>query len=204
MLDFRIEELASGGKRLGGGVLILLARRDVLAALDAVGFVGAARDRHGDARLDLGMHGDGHLLLPDRLDRRVEPDLRPADHDAMALQSRDDIPHRNRAEQLSGFGRLADDHEIEAIDLLRGLGCFTLGHQVTRFEFGLHAVVLGAVVGGGAQRLAALQQKIAGKPVPDADDFAHLAELGDALQQNDFHVRSPSDDLAGDLEGRKR
>jgi hypothetical protein len=39
--------------------------------------------------------------------------------------------------------------------------------------------------------LAALQQKIARKTVLDADDFAHLAELGDALQQNDFHIRSP-------------
>ena len=68
---------------------------------------------------------------------------------------------------------------------------FALGLQVAGFEFGLHAFELGAVVRGGAQRLAALEQEIAGKPVLDADDFAHLAELGDAFQQNDFHVRSP-------------
>src|SRR5260221_6073808 len=57
-LGFRIEELAGGGKRLGGGILVLLTGRDVLAALDAVGFLGAARDRHVDGDLDLGMHGD--------------------------------------------------------------------------------------------------------------------------------------------------
>ena len=78
-----------------------------------------------------------------------------------------------------------------AVDLLGDLGGFALGLEVVGLELGLHAVVLGAVVGGGAQRLAALQQEIAGKSVLDADDFAHLAELGDAFQQNDFHIRSP-------------
>ena len=39
--------------------------------------------------------------------------------------------------------------------------------------------------------LPRFKQKIAGKSVLDADDFAHLAKLGDALQKNDFHIRSP-------------
>ncbi len=39
--------------------------------------------------------------------------------------------------------------------------------------------------------LLRFKQKIAGKSVPDFDDFAHLAKLGDAFQQNDFHIRSP-------------
>src|SRR5256885_5153896 len=38
VLGFRIEELAGGGKRLGGCVLIFLTGRDVLAAVDALGF----------------------------------------------------------------------------------------------------------------------------------------------------------------------
>jgi len=66
-----------------------------------------------------------------------------------------------------------------------------LAFDIVGLEFGLHAVELEAVVGGSAQRLAALEQKVTGKPVLDADDFAHLAELGDAFQQNDFHFRSP-------------
>ena len=90
---------------------------------------------------------------------------------------------------VSEAWRMHDD--VAAVDLLGDLGGFALGLEVVGLELGLHAVELGAVVGGGAQRLAALQKKIAGKAVLDADDFAHLAELGDAFQQNDFHVRSP-------------
>ena len=71
------------------------------------------------------------------------------------------------------------------------LAASPLALQIVGLELGLHAVELGLVVGGGAQRLAAFQKKVAGKPVLDADDFAHLAELGHALQQNDFHFGSP-------------
>ena len=35
------------------------------------------------------------------------------------------------------------------------------------------------------------QQEIAGKAVLDAHHLAHLAELGDAFEQNHFHGRSP-------------
>src|ERR1700704_6874415 len=42
VLGFRIEELAGGGERFGGGVLIFLTARDVFAAVDAFGFIGAA------------------------------------------------------------------------------------------------------------------------------------------------------------------
>ena len=104
-----------------------------------------------------------------------------------AMMSRTD----HRTEQLAGFGGLTQHDDVAAVDLLRDLGCLALGLEVAGLEFGLHAVELGAIVRGGAQRLAALQQEIAGKSVLDADDFAHLAELGDTFQQNDFHIRSP-------------
>src|SRR3954454_11468469 len=61
VLGFWIEELAGCGKRLGGGVLVLLTGRDVLAAVDALGFVGAARHGDADADFDFRMHGDGDL-----------------------------------------------------------------------------------------------------------------------------------------------
>ena len=109
VLGFRIEELAGGRDRFGGGVLIFLAGRDVLAALDTLGFISAARDRHGDAGLDFGMDRNRHLLLADRLDRRIQPNLRPVDDDAVGCECVDDVAHRDRAEQLTGFGRLADD-----------------------------------------------------------------------------------------------
>ncbi len=110
-----------------------------------------------------------------------------------AMMSRTD----HRTEQLAGLRGLTQHHDVAAVDLLGDLGCLALGLEVAGFEFGLHAVELGAIVRGGAQRLAALQQKIAGKPVLDADDFAHLAELGDALQQNDFHIGSPLNVIEG-------
>ena len=139
------------------------------------------------------MHGDRDRVLADGLDRRVQHDLAAADGDAIGLERCDDVAHRNRTEQLAGFGSLTQHDDVAAVDLLRDLGCFALRLEVAGLEVGLHALELGAIVRGGAQRLAALEQKIAGKAVLDADDFAHLAELGDAFQQNDFHIDSPSE-----------
>ena len=113
------------------------------------------------------------------------------ERDAVGLERDDDVTHRDRAEQLAGFGRLTDHDDVLALDLLGDLGRLALGLEVASLEIGLHAVVLGAVVGGGAQRLAALEQEIAGIAVANLHDFAHLAELAHAFQQNDFHIRSP-------------
>src|SRR5205814_7258259 len=92
-----------------------------------------------------------------------------------------------RAEQLATFRGLADDHDFLAVDLLGDLARFALGLDVVGLEVGFHAVIPGAVLGGGAQCLAALEQEIAGKTVANLHDFAHLTELGHAFQQNDFH-----------------
>ena len=64
VLGFRIEELAGGGDRLGGRIAVLVAGRDVLAAVDALGLVLAARNRDGDLDLDLGVNGDVIVCLP--------------------------------------------------------------------------------------------------------------------------------------------
>jgi hypothetical protein len=42
----------------------------------------------------------------------------------------------------------------------------------------------------GAQRLAERQQEVAGKAVLDLDGVAHLAEAGNAFEENDFHLLS--------------
>jgi hypothetical protein len=191
VLRFRIEEFAGGGKRLGGGVLVFLTRRDVFAAVDALGLIGAARHGDADGDFNLGMDGDVDLVLADGLDRGIEQHLAAADGDAIGLEGRDDVADADRSEQLAGFGSLTQHDHVAAVDLLRDLRRFALGLEVVGLELGLHAVELGAVVGGGAQRLAALEQKVAGKPVLDADDFAHLTELGNAFQQDDFHFNSP-------------
>src|SRR6185437_9759863 len=164
--SLRIEEFAGGGDRLGCGVLIFLARRDVFATVDALRLVRASRHGHGNANLDFRMHGDGDPVLADGLDRRVEQDLAAADRDAVALQRGNDVANADRTEQLTAFGRLANDDHAAAVDLFRDLGCLGLGLQVARLEFGLHAVEFGTVVGGRPQGLAALEQKVAGKAVP--------------------------------------
>src|SRR4051794_9278316 len=71
VLGFRIEELAGCSERLGGGVLVFLTGRDVLAAVDALGLIGAARHGDADADFDFRMHGDRDLVLADGLDRRI-------------------------------------------------------------------------------------------------------------------------------------
>ena len=58
---------------------------------------------------------------------------------------------------------------------------------VARFEIGALGLELLLVRLGRAQGLAARQQEVAGVAVLDADRVAHVAELADALQQNDVH-----------------
>ena len=143
------------------------------------------------------MHGDADLVFADGLDRRIHHDLAAADGDAIGGKRSNDIANVHRTEQLAGFRRLTQHDHVTAVDLLGDLGGFALGLEVASLELGLHAVEPGAIVGSGAQRLATLEEEISGKAAAHFDDFAHLAELGHAFQQNDFHVRSPLDDRMG-------
>ena len=67
---------------------------------------------------------------------------------------------------------------------LRRIG---FGRGGARLQIALHAFEASAIFVGGAQRLAARQQKIAGKAVFDAHDVAHLAEPRDTFEEDDFH-----------------
>jgi hypothetical protein len=87
---------------------------------------------------------------------------------------------------VSKLARSRGDTELGA-DLV---GCRP-GLQVFRLQIDLHALILGLVGFGRAERLALRQQKVAGKAVLDAHDLAHLSELGDAFEQNHFHGGSP-------------
>ena len=69
--------------------------------------------------------------------------------------------------------------------------------EVARLEVGPLGLELLLVRLGRAQRLAARQQEIAGEAVLDFDGFAHVAELGDAFEQNDFHDVSPFSAMFG-------
>ncbi len=63
-----------------------------------------------------------------------------------------------------------------------------LSLEIVGLELGALALEHLAVVFGGAQRFLLRQQEVAGVAVLDGDDVAHLAELADALKQDDLHV----------------
>ena len=86
VLGYRIAEIAGGRRALGGCVLFFLTARDVLAAVDAFGFVGAARHGDADADFDFRMHGDGDLIFAEVLTGGIEQDLAAADDDASGLE----------------------------------------------------------------------------------------------------------------------
>ena len=81
--------------------------------------------------------------------------------------------HQGMPLSLTGFG---DD------------GRLALERKRARLQFALHRLESRAIGVGGAQRLAARQQEIAGKTVLDANNVAHLAQSGDALQEDHFHL----------------
>jgi hypothetical protein len=61
---FRIEEFSRGGQRLGGGILVFLPGGDVLAAVDALGLIGAACNGDADATSTSGCTAMAILCLP--------------------------------------------------------------------------------------------------------------------------------------------
>src|SRR5262249_22572888 len=108
-------------------------------------------------------------------------------------QNPNNVAWRYRSVKLASFGGLADDGEALPVESGAHLLGIALEFEIARLQLALHGLESGAIVLGGTQRLALRQQKIACEAVLDAHDFAHLAELGHAFEQNDFHFRSPSD-----------
>ena len=188
MLGAFLEE----GFRIGGGLRLFFlggsaADGDVLATRDARGFVFVARDIDRDHDFDLGMQRDRHLVAADHLDRGMEVDLVAGHLDAGVGDHRGNVARRDRAEKLAGLGRLTDDHEGLAVELSGNLLGFAAVLEVLRLEILAHQFKARLVFLGRAQSLAFGEQEIAGKAVFDAHGLAHLAELGDAFEQDHFH-----------------
>ena len=102
-----------------------------------------------------------------------------------------EVAGRDRAVELAGLAGLADDDEGLAVEL-RGDRCgLALALEVAGLELGALGFEALGVVLGGAERLALGQQEVAGIAVADADDVAHLAEAGDAFEQDHLHGISP-------------
>ena len=119
----------------------------------------------------------------------MESDLRAVEAEALCAHQFGEIARRHRAVELAAFGGLPQHSKTLAVELPGDLLGLAFLFQIARFQFDLHGVEARLVLLGGAQRLAFGQEVIARKPVLDAHDFAHLSELGDALEQDHFHCR---------------
>src|SRR5581483_5980886 len=132
-----------------------------------------------------------YLVLADRLDRRIEHDLRAADLRTVRLEQAGNVARRDRAEQLAGLACLAQDNVGLAVKLSGKLAGLSFELEVLGLQFGLHILEALFVVSGRTKCFAARQQEIAGETIFDADDIAHLAKFADALEQDYFHCFSP-------------
>ena len=82
---------------------------------------------------------------------------------------------------------MAQQREALAIKPLCDFFRFFLLLEIAGFQLDFHVLEPGAVLLGRTQRFALAQQVVPRKAVPNAHDVAHLAELGDALEQDHFH-----------------
>ena len=121
------------------------------------------------------------------LDRMVENDLAAVEGEAAGGGGVGDVAGGDRAVEGAAVGGGANHHEGLAVELLRDLLGLAAGLEVAHLELGAVGLEALEVALGGAQRLALGQEEVAGVAVLDGDDLAHLAELGDALEEYDLH-----------------
>ncbi len=137
--------------------------------------------------LDFRVQAHRHAVQAERLDRMQGDDLLAIDADAARRDRLGDVARGDGAVELAALTRLADDDEGLAVEPAADLLGLGLHLEVAGLELGAVAFEALLVGFGGAQRLAARQQVIARKAVADSHGLAHLAEFGDAFEQNDFH-----------------
>src|SRR6266850_4004024 len=111
----------------------------------------------------------------------------PLDRDAVLAEEVDDILRGDGAEELALLGGLAPLLEAERLDALAqrlGVALHAIGLGV-----GLHLDVLEVlhVARAGAERELLGDQEVAREAVGDVAHFAPAADLGDVVEQDDFH-----------------
>ena len=136
---------------------------------------------------DLRVEHDADVEQPQRLDRPVDGHLVAADGEARPAQRLGHIAAGDRAVELARLAGLAEDHHRHAVELGGHRFRFGAALQVGGLKLGALALEIGEVFLGRAQRLALRQQIVAGVAGPDPDGIAHLAQVLDTLQKNDFH-----------------
>src|SRR5262249_56344378 len=135
-----------------------------------------------DRNFYFGVQRNRYLMLADRFDRRVHRNLIAVETKPSIAKQADYIARRNRAEQLPGFGGLPQHGKALAVELFRHFAGFALKRKGARFKLAFHFFEASTVFRGSAKRLAARQQKVAGKSIFDAHDVAHLAQARDTFE----------------------
>ena len=177
----------AGGEGLGGFVVKSLDG-EVFALRLAGRFVFGASDVDVDRHGDFGVQMQRHRVDADGLDRVGEGHLAAGDGVAVGAQRLGDVARADRAVELAGLTRLADDDDGLAVEAGSDAGGGFAALGIALFDRGALALELLAVGFGGAQRLVLRQQIIAGVAVLDGDFVADVAVLADALEQNDFRL----------------
>src|SRR5262249_18336355 len=93
----------------------------------------------------------------------------------------------DRAVELAALAGLADQHDLDAFDLLPDLLGFGFALEVLGFELDALGLEIGEVFLGRPHRLFLRQEEVARVTRLHLDDLAHLAKLVDALQQDQFN-----------------
>src|SRR5207237_10024877 len=97
----------------------------------------ASLNRDHERHFDFRMKRQRDFISADRLDRRIEHDLRAVDLAPVGLNQTGNVTGRYRTEQLSGLACLPQDHVALAVELATKLACFALHLEVARLQFGL-------------------------------------------------------------------
>src|SRR6185437_15018903 len=129
-----------------------------------------------------------------RLDRFLQHDLAAGDGEARCRHRVREIARRDRAVELAALARLTDQHDLEAVELLRDLLGFALARQVLRFELRALLLEIGKVLFRRAQRLFLRQEEVARIARAHLHDLTHLAEILDPLEED--HIQHVSLALA--------
>src|SRR5262249_19217223 len=126
------------------------------------------------------------------LDRSLENHLTFLDREACLSNGIGDVARRDRAVELPAFARLPNDHDSQPFELAANFRRFALSLQVIRLELRALALEIRQVFLCCPQRFFLRQQIIARKPGLYFDKLAHLAQLFDTLEQDQFNHRISS------------
>src|SRR5215469_13846217 len=149
-------------------------------------------DRHLHGHVHVGVQVQGDSVLAHHAQRSVrQAHFAALDIEAGTRQVLGDVAGTDRAEQLPFRTRLGVNGELEILHRSRPL--LGRGQVLARLVLELGAPRLEArdVLRRGERRLALRQEEIAAETRAHLDAIADVAEVGDLLQQNDFHRCKP-------------